>query len=232
MLKKLFSRQLGGLIHYYDLSDWYLKLSHEQQSKIKHYYSMGSNADEKNIDTGNVSSSASGQNFLANIGLNAVHHKDYDFAEIILTKALINKDDNAIDRHFVYNALIDMYYSLRDIRPNAVTLCIQYCLQDIERIDEFIDAWLKRFESGGELNNLMGLSVLQQDHNKTDLVPEPVLRLPRIPSFERLAIIYEKQGDYQSAIQLCQKAIVLGLHDSTKGGFLARKARLEKKQKQ
>jgi hypothetical protein len=44
-----------------------------------------------------------------------------------------------------------------------------------------------------------------------------------------LAIIYEKQGEIQKAIEICEEAIDLNLRDSTKGGFSARLARLEKK---
>lgn len=52
---------------------------------------------------------------------------------------------------------------------------------------------------------------------------------PRIPSFKRLAIIYEKQGKYQEAIEVCDKALKRGLEDNTKGGFESRKERLKKK---
>ena len=49
---------------------------------------------------------------------------------------------------------------------------------------------------------------------------------PRIPSFKRLAIIYEKKGEYEKAAEICNKAIDRNLSDKTKGGFEGRKQRI------
>ena len=53
--------------------------------------------------------------------------------------------------------------------------------------------------------------------------------VPRIPSFKRLAIIYEKQERYADAIAVCDQALEIGTTDGTKGGFEGRKDRLRKK---
>ena len=53
--------------------------------------------------------------------------------------------------------------------------------------------------------------------------------VPRIPSFKRLAIIYEKQERYADAIAVCDQALEIGTTDGTKGGFEGRKDRLCKK---
>ncbi len=81
--------------------------------------------------------------------------------------------------------LIDLYYKLRDARKDALELCVRYCREDIEALPVFIEAY-----------------------KKTQL-PEDFL--PEIPSVIRLAIIYEKRGEYQDAIDLCNQAIHLGL---------------------
>jgi len=52
---------------------------------------------------------------------------------------------------------------------------------------------------------------------------------PRISAFKRLAIIYDKQENYREAIEICDKALKLGLSDGTKGGFEGRKERLQNK---
>lgn len=52
---------------------------------------------------------------------------------------------------------------------------------------------------------------------------------PRIPAFRRLAIIYENQGEYERAIEICDHALDLGLDDGTKGGFEGRKQRIQNK---
>jgi len=56
--------------------------------------------------------------------------------------------------------------------------------------------------------------------------------VPRIPSFKRLAIIYEKQGRNKDALDVCDQAIKIGTTDGTKGGFEARKKRIRKKMNQ
>lgn len=53
--------------------------------------------------------------------------------------------------------------------------------------------------------------------------------VPRIPSFKRLAIIYEQQGKHQEALDVCEQALKMGTTDGTKGGFEARKERIRKK---
>lgn len=53
--------------------------------------------------------------------------------------------------------------------------------------------------------------------------------IPRITTFQRLAILCEKCGQDKEAIQICSLAVKYGLTDSTKGGYQARLQRLEKK---
>jgi len=53
--------------------------------------------------------------------------------------------------------------------------------------------------------------------------------VPRIPSFKRLAIIYERQDRYEEALVVCDQALDIGTTDGTKGGFEGRKKRLRKK---
>ncbi|WP_433628382.1 tetratricopeptide repeat protein [Halomicrococcus sp. NG-SE-24] len=53
--------------------------------------------------------------------------------------------------------------------------------------------------------------------------------VPRIPSFKRLAIIYEKQSRYKDALEVCDQALEIGTTDGTKGGFEDRKERIRKK---
>ena len=53
--------------------------------------------------------------------------------------------------------------------------------------------------------------------------------VPRIPSFKRLAIIYQKKERYEDALEICDKAVDIGTTDGTKSGFEGRKDRLRKK---
>jgi tetratricopeptide (TPR) repeat protein len=53
--------------------------------------------------------------------------------------------------------------------------------------------------------------------------------VPRIPSFKRLAIIYETDERYDEAISVCDRALELELDDGTKGGFEGRRDRIQRK---
>ena len=55
--------------------------------------------------------------------------------------------------------------------------------------------------------------------------------VPRISSYKRLAIIYEKQERYEEALEVCNQALEIGTTDGTKGGFEGRKERIQEKMK-
>ena len=91
-----------------------------------------------------------------------------------------------------------MLYKQREKRADAIDLCIKYCIEDIQRIDAFNVAWKKKFE---DIHSSLTADGYKQNTDKSDV------DLPRIPSFDRLRIIYEKQGKFREAIQVCSKAI-------------------------
>ena len=126
--------------------------------------------------------------------------------------AFKNSKNNLIDRHFYLNSAIDYYYGLRDKEEEALQKCIDYCMEDIKIAPEVIklmekdDNW-KHYNEEGEL----------------------VFIPPRFPSFQRLAIIYEKQGKLEEAIEVCKKSLENDLRAGTKSGFEGRIERLERK---
>jgi len=52
----------------------------------------------------------------------------------------------------------------------------------------------------------------------------------RVVAFSRLAIMYEKQGRIQDAINISERALGLGQHDGTKGGYEGRIEKLKRKE--
>ena len=126
------------------------------------------------------------------------------------------RGDEPITRHFIYNSLIELYYRQRETRADALESSVRYCIEDIERIGRFIAAW-KQEEK--RIAASVGHKIPKDEE----------IEIPRIPSFQRLIIIYEKQGKIKEAMELCQHAIGLGLHDNTKGGFEGRLARLQRR---
>ncbi|ELY39849.1 tetratricopeptide repeat protein [Natronorubrum tibetense] len=190
-----------NLLEYLELNEWYESLSEEEQRKLGKYSTVFGESDVGALLNQSISStSQTQQSYLKSVGSRAARNEDYEFAEKVLLRALEAEDDNPNDRHFVYNTLIRMYYDQRDERADAIENCIKYCKEDIDHIDEF-------------------LSVLDQDSN--------IDHLPSIPSFKRLAIIYERQGKYRDAVEICEMALERGLTDGTKGGFEGRKQRLQ-----
>lgn len=128
--------------------------------------------------------------------------------ELMLVKSLSSCGDNPIERHFIYNQLIDILYKQRNSRADALDLCIKYCIEDIDRIEAFKVAYIKEYE--GIQDNLIASGYKSQKDRYE-------VKLPRIPSFSRLRIIYEKQGKYREAIQVCSKAIEVEAWDIEAG---------------
>lgn len=103
--------------------------------------------------------------------------------------------------------IVDYHYQLLEkintlYRARNYDLAARYCQEDIRLLPNFRKAYKK--------------------------VSPDAYDLPRIPSFEILAKIYDKQGKYEELISVCELAIKYRQKDSTKGGY---KARIEKAKK-
>lgn len=110
---------------------------------------------------------------------------------------------SVIDIHFLYLELSDIAYKKKDESQDWLNKAIELCEKDIAIAKDFLIAHKKKYPKDTSL--------------------------PRIPAFERLAIIYEKQGKYEEVLNVCDKAMELGLRDSTKGGFEGRINKIQKK---
>ena len=114
---------------------------------------------------------------------------------------------NSLDQHFASIDLQNFYYGYRDLGAEYLDKCIHYCLDDISRLPEIQAAYRNDKRNTGVFNG-------------------------RIPAFERLAIIYEKQKDYGKAIGICDQACqyygALGMIDH-RDDFLNRKQKLLEK---
>jgi tetratricopeptide (TPR) repeat protein len=232
----------GGLIKYFNLEEWFNNLSETEKEKVREYYfcdlgigftistnqnnnlSINSghpDRDESILEVGDpekylnsIHPRLTQEKFLQKIGSTAIHFKDYEFAEKAISKALEIQYIDPVTRHFNYNILIDLYYKLRNKKDDALDKCIQYCKEDLKYLDDFLNSYKKEEES---LNSDSPSDIYQG------------VSFPRIPSIERLSIIYEKQGNIEDAIKICDIALKYELKDSTKGGFQRRMERLEKK---
>jgi len=89
---------------------------------------------------------------------------------------------DALDRHCVYQAMIPVYYRDRDKGPGYLAAAISACRKQIAVAPEAIRNWSKRYRRV----------------------------VPTHKGFEQLAIIREKEGDYQAAIRLATEAMEQG----------------------
>ena len=121
------------------------------------------------------------------------------------------KYSSIIHAHFNYIEKINMLYSvvstLESCNSPKMQQVIDLCLEDIKLAPLYKEYWIEN----AKICNFPAT-------------------LPSYPSFQRLAIIYEKQKEYQKAIDVCNYAIQLGFYrDGTLGQMPGRLARLIKK---
>ena len=124
---------------------------------------------------------------LANVATWFTTGDDISLARRILAKSVELKESETgsfEERHFIYHAMIQIYYRDRTRDPDALTLAIQACKSQIAIAPQLIRKWPKEWKWAG--------------------------RLPAHTGFEQLAIILEKGKDYDSAIRLSEKALRQG----------------------
>ena len=120
------------------------------------------------------------------------------------------KYNDIVSKHYTLLEKIEEQYSIAINQPTIyteeTTKCISLCMQDIEIAPQFME-------------------YLKEDA----IVNHKKLEIPVYSSFQKLSLLYEKQGDINNAIMPCQRAIELGfLKDGTKSGYKGRIARLNK----
>jgi hypothetical protein len=116
-----------------------------------------------------------------------------------MLKAAITKT-NPIDRHFLLQSIITETYKLRK-EEKYRNICIDYAEKHLQEFTSIATA-------------------LKEDMGGT---------LPRVTTFQHFATILTENGEYEKAIEVCQKAISFGLHDGTQSGYEGRIARIKKK---
>ena len=97
---------------------------------------------------------------------------------------------------------------------------VMYNLQIIsgEQVENFI---AKCYEN---LSDLQNLQIQKSQYGYDTQMPS------KIPAYVRLAMLYEKQGNYEKAIDICVESIKAGAtHDGNKGTMYGRLARLIRK---
>ena len=110
--------------------------------------------------------------------------KNFDIAQKIAErgKQLESLCTDIVEVHFYYMHMINVFYKMRNDIPDALDIAIHYCKRQIEIAPKVAVAMKSEFKQG----------------------------LPSHTGYKQLSIIFEKQGKYDLAIQLCEEAFIAG----------------------
>jgi len=117
-----------------------------------------------------------------------------------------------VQRHFCYIEMQDFYYKYRDLDKKYLDKCIEYCWVDINSLDELQQDYISQ-----EISRVNQLSQFYQPNEVTTEIDsiKKTGFVGSIPAFSRLAIIFEKQKEFEKAINVCNLAISYGYgHES------------------
>lgn len=198
-----FGKKIGGVIGFLHIEEFWRNCSEAEQKQLEKYnrqsLSTGQNA---SLTEGTIDgSSLTRLGFFIGMLTWADKDKQYSLCDkIIAFSDRIYKKEDVVDQHFYLQTTAEVYYSQRDIRQNAKDLCEKYALLDVELFPKYRKPLEKELKC-----------------------------LPRIKTFQRLIIMYEKDQRYDDAIKICKLALRYGINDNTKDGFKGRIEKIEKK---
>lgn len=177
--------KVGGDIKYYNLENWWFnELSKEERILIKNKYSPLNSS--HSIDEGKIlNTNCSKVGFLKSLLGWFKPVEDFDLANKILKKgeSLINNETNALDKHFLYLKGIELYYANKDFREDAIEKTIHYCKKQISISKDVKKSFIKEYKNSN---------------------------LPSHRGYNQLVIIYERQGNYDEAIEIASQALLEG----------------------
>jgi hypothetical protein len=195
-------RKVKGHIGYFGLADWWLSSfsDHERRYIQGRYQPLGLSGNS--LTSGDLScSSQSVVRFLCGLAGWFGKPGDRRIACRILAKAeeLSANEEHALDRHFLYGEKLSLYYKDRE-DPAFLDKAIQACKEQISVADRAARAFHAEYKGQA---------------------------LPGHKGYQQLAIILEKQNQFNEAITLCSRAAEQGWA----GDWEKRIGRLQKKRK-
>lgn len=174
-------RMVKGSIGYFGLEGWWLSaFSDEERQYIqKKFQPLGSSGDS--LMSGEISyTSQTAVGLLWALAGWFSMEEERPIAYKILEKAeeLSKTETLVLDVHFLYGEKINIYYKDRD-KPEYLEKAVEACKQQIELAQKAADAF------------------------KAEYKDSP---LPSHKGYEQLAIILEKQKNFEETIKLCARA--------------------------
>ena len=121
--------------------------------------------------------------------------------ERLLLEAYQSAINNSLDQHFASISLQNFYYKYRNLNKEYLDRCIEYCKDDISRLPEIQKTYIE--DEKKDILSCGWLSTVEKQNRISEICPF----YASIPAFKRLAIYYEKEKNYESAIKICDQAI-------------------------
>lgn len=176
------SHKIEGELGYFRLVDWWIAtFTQEERSYIETIYQpLGSEPNSKPLTHGQVTAhSGTATGLLSGLATWFRKPGDYLIACKVLQKAEKLGNLNVLDLHFTYQAMIEIHYRMRNDDETAFDRAVDACEKQILLAPKAAKAFMR----------------------------DPYMpNLPAHVGYKQLAIIREKQKDYDGAIQLCCRA--------------------------
>jgi len=192
--------KINGSLGYYGLGDWWLFCFTEQERNYIEsvYQPMGESPNAKPLTKGKfLGSTGSAAQLLWGLSTWFTKREDFHIAEVILLKAE-ELSSTYVDLHFTYQHMIQAQYKMRDSNQNSLEMAISYCRKQISIASNVAKDMKREF---------------------------PNSELPSHVGYKQLAIILEKEKQYDEVIELCRQARTQGWN----GDWEKRILRSEKK---
>lgn len=184
VINKPISGSVGGKIEYYNLQEWWLNTisSEERSTLISLYKPLGLNPDS--LTHGKITSSdQSIVAFLSNLSgwVKQPEYRKIGYKLIEKAESSLSNKTPIMDRHFLYQTKMEIYYRNREVDDSALTSAIEACKQQIALSTKAKQAFLKQWG-----------------------------QLPSHAGYKQLCIIMEKQKNYDEVIRLASEAKMQG----------------------
>jgi len=187
------NKQANGIIGEFDLYDWWISSFNEEERQyiISEYPGLIKNRPDYEEPA---------KALLIAAGYFQTK-KDADIANRIYNKAE-NLVDNKINLHFIYNGLIKTLYKKRNDDPKYLEQTIKICEKQINIANEVMQQMKKEHYERGktDLDYQSGKKTLEEVNKDRPFT------YSSHGGFKQLAIIKQKQGEYEKVIELCKEA--------------------------
>jgi len=178
-------KKISGEIGYYGLTDWWLSnfTESERREIIETFQPLG--YPKNGLVEGDIhAADGSATQLLSALAGWFKKEPKRTLAYRMLEKAEeLSSEAPVIDRHFLFQAEIEIYYRFRNVDDFALAKAVEACEKQIALSVAAAKAFKKEY---------------------------PDSELPAHVGYQQLAIIRDKQGNVEEAIRICEKAIEQG----------------------